>query len=255
MQLHRIQGYIQTMYLAEYADKLMLLDGASRADIPHLKDFIEYQLKRPFTDLKLVVVTHMHPDHAGAAHKLRALTGCKILAAKRDVQWYSGIDGWLMHLTDLALARWMANRMHKPKRNLWYSRKLNPDIELVDGETIPGFEDWQVLETLGHTDRDLSVYHSEQSVLYVADLIVKVKKHLIAPFPIFHPNQYRLSVKRVFELQPSCLLLAHGGEVVLDEKAYRHILDTAPTKPHTHWRATKIKAKGLLSVLLRRKKR
>ena len=51
------------MYLAEYADKLMLLDGASRADIPHLKDFIEYQLKRPFTDLKLVVVTHMHPDH------------------------------------------------------------------------------------------------------------------------------------------------------------------------------------------------
>ncbi|MCY9879242.1 Zn-dependent hydrolase, partial [Vibrio natriegens] len=58
MQLHRIQGYIQTMYLAEYADKLMLLDGASRADIPHLKDFIEYQLKRPFTDLKLVVVTH-----------------------------------------------------------------------------------------------------------------------------------------------------------------------------------------------------
>ncbi|MBR9875872.1 MAG: hypothetical protein GYB23_16535 [Vibrionaceae bacterium] len=117
------------MYLAEYADKLMLLDGASRADIPHLKDFIEYQLKRPFTDLKLVVVTHMHP------------------------------------------------------------------------------------------------------------------------------NQYRLSVKRVFELQPSCLLLAHGGEVVLDEKAYRHILDTAPTKPHTHWRATKIKAKGLFSVLLRRNKR
>lgn len=145
--------------------------------------------------------------------------------------------------------------MRKPKRNLWYSRKLNPDIELVDGETIPGFEDWQVLETLGHTDRDLSVYHSEQSVLYVADLIVKVKKRLIAPFPIFHPNQYRLSVKRVFELQPSCLLLAHGGEVVLDEKAYRHILDTAPTKPHTHWRATKIKAKGLLSVLLRRNKR
>ncbi|MCV5754598.1 hypothetical protein OFN51_37960, partial [Escherichia coli] len=65
-----------------------------------------------------------------------------------------------MHLTDLMLARWMANRMRKPKRNLWYSRKLKPDIELIDGECIPGFDDWQVLETQGHTDRDLSVYHS-----------------------------------------------------------------------------------------------
>lgn len=66
------------MYLAEYPDKLMLLDGASRADIPHLKDFIEHQLNRSFTDLKMVVVTHMHPDHAG----LR--TSCEILRGARS---------------------------------------------------------------------------------------------------------------------------------------------------------------------------
>ncbi|AUV87832.1 Zn-dependent hydrolase [Vibrio campbellii] len=253
MQLHRIQGYIQTMYLAEYPDKLMLLDGASRADIPHLKDFIEHQLNRPFTDLKLVVVTHMHPDHAGAAHKLRDLTGCQLLAAKRDTHWYGGFDGWLMHLTDLILARWMANRMRKPKCNLWYSRKLRPDIELVDGEVIPGFADWQILETPGHTDRDLSVYHAEQSVLYVADLMVQVKSHLIAPFPIFHPNQYRSSLKRVFEMKPSRLLAAHGGEVEFDEDAYQHIINTAPVRPITHWRVTKIKLKGLMRSVLKRK--
>ncbi|PFG58530.1 metallo-beta-lactamase superfamily protein [Vibrio sp. ES.051] len=241
------------MYLAEYPDKLMLLDGASRADIPHLKDFIEHQLNRPFTDLKMVVVTHMHPDHAGAAHKLRDLTGCKVLAAKRDEHWYCGIDGWLMHLTDLMLARWMANRMRKPTRNLWYSRKLQPDVELMDGEPIPGFNDWLVLETPGHTDRDLSIYHPEQDVLYIADLVVQVKKHLIAPFPIFHPNQYRNSIKRVFEMSPMCLLAAHGGEVKLDEAAYQHLLDTAPTRPITHWRVIKIKLKGLISSLRNKK--
>nr|WP_164837324.1 MBL fold metallo-hydrolase [Vibrio alfacsensis] len=242
------------MYLAEYSDKLMLLDGASRADIPNLKDFIEHQLHRPFSELKLVVVTHMHPDHAGAAHKLRDLTGCKVLAAKRERHWYGGLDGWFMHLTDLVLARWMANRMRKPKRNLWYSRKLRPDIELVDGDVIPGFEDWQVLETPGHTDRDLSVYHAEQNVIYVADLMVKVKSRLIAPFPIFHPNQYRQSLLRVFEMNPVCLLVAHGGEVDFDYSAYQHIMNTAPTRPITHWRVTKIKIKGLVRSLLRRKK-
>ncbi|MGR5319807.1 MBL fold metallo-hydrolase [Vibrio sp. DNB22_19_1] len=242
------------MYLAEYPDKLMLLDGASRADILHLKDFIEHQRNRRFSDLKLVIVTHMHPDHAGAAHKLRELTGCKVLAAKREHHWYGGFDGWLMHLTDLILARWMANRMRKPKRNLWYSRKLRPDLELLDGDTIPGFEDWQVLETPGHTDRDLSVYHPEQDLLYVADLMVQVKNHLIAPFPIFHPNQYRQSLLRVFEMNPTCLLVAHGGEVDFDHTAYQHIMNTTPTRPITHWRVTKVKIKGLVRSLLRNKK-
>lgn len=255
MQLHRIQGYIQTMYLAEYPDKLMLLDGGSRADIPHLKDFIEHQLNRPFTDLKLVVVTHMHPDHAGAANKLKALTGCHLLAAKRDKDWYAGWDGWLMHLTDLMLARWMANRMRKPKSNLWYSRKLKADLEMLDGDVIPGFEDWSVLETPGHTDRDLSVYHAEQGILYVADLVVEVKNTLIAPFPIFHPNQYRKSIQRVYELQPKFLLAAHGGEVTFNEQAYQHILEVAPTRPITHWRFTRIKVKGLVRALLGKKKK
>ena len=44
------------MYLAEYPDKLMLLDGASRADIPHLKDFIEhirYSMKEYIMDISV----------------------------------------------------------------------------------------------------------------------------------------------------------------------------------------------------------
>lgn len=250
LQLHRIQGYIQTMYLAEYPDKLMLLDGGSRADVPHLRDFIEHQLQRPFTDLKLVVVTHMHPDHAGAAHKLRTLTGCTLLAAKRETDWYAGWDGWLMHLTDLMLALWVAKRMRKPKQNLWYSRKLKPDVEMLDGDAIPGFEDWLVLETPGHTDRDLSVYHREQGILYVADLVVEVKNTLIAPFPIFHPNQYRCSVERVYELKPTFLLAAHGGEVTFDAVAYQQLLRTAPKQPITHWRFTKIKIKKLIRGLM-----
>lgn len=132
----------------------------------------------------------MHPDHAGGAHKLRELTGCKIVSANKTNHWYQGWDGVLMYLTDLALAHWMANRLRCPKRRLWFARKLRADIRLCDGDVIPGFEDWQVLETPGHTDRDLSVYHPQQGILYVADLIVEVKKRLISPFPIF----YRISI-------------------------------------------------------------
>ncbi|OEE69547.1 MBL fold metallo-hydrolase [Vibrio genomosp. F6] len=252
MKLHRIQGYIQKIYLIEYENKLMLLDGASRADVSTIRTYIEETLQRSFNDLTIVVVTHMHPDHAGAAHQLRRLTGCKIVSAHKKTDWYSGVDGWLMHLTDLALAWWMANRMGIPKRNLWYSRKLKPDYKLNDGDLIPGFEDWQVLETPGHTDRDLSVYCASESILYVADLMVEVKKQLIAPFPIFHPNKYRDSLHRVYHLNVKTLLLAHGGKSELNQQRFEHLVTTAPTRPITHWRVTKIKIRALLRSVIKR---
>ena len=116
MKLHQLNGYIQTIYLVEYPHGLMLLDGCSRADVSLISSFITDTLKRPVTDLKVIIVTHMHPDHAGAAAALRKITGSKIIAADVDTQWYAGISGRLMHLTDIILAHWVAGRIGKKRR-------------------------------------------------------------------------------------------------------------------------------------------
>ena len=243
MKLHQLQGYIQCIYLVEYPQGLLLLDGCCRADIDELKRYITFELKRPFSDLQLVMVTHMHPDHAGAAHKLREQTGCKIATAKTNQPWYRGFNGRLLHLTDLVLAYWVAGRLGKPKKNLWYSPHLKPDIELVDGELLPGFSEWQVVATPGHTDRDISLWHKLSHRMYVADLMVKVKNRFIPPFPIFHPNQYKVSLSKVRDMYLDALWLAHGGEVSLNENEFAHLSTVAPHLPQTPWRATKIRAK------------
>jgi glyoxylase-like metal-dependent hydrolase (beta-lactamase superfamily II) len=246
MIIHLLQGYIQSIYLVEYPEKLLLLDGCCRADIQLLRKFITQDLHRPFTDLKLVVVTHMHPDHAGAAHKIRSLTNCKIASADMKKAWYHGLNGVFMHLTDIALATWVAGRMGRARKNLWYSPKLRPDYKLNDGDILPDFNEWCVLETPGHTDRDLSVLHKPSKRLYVADLMVKVKNRFIPPFPVFHPNQYRASIEKVMLLRPESILLAHSGEVKLNESDYQHLKNSAPILPKTHWRAIKIKARQML---------
>lgn len=120
MKLHQLQGHIQSIYLVEYPDKLMLLDGGCRADVGMLCAFICKQLKRQLTDLKLIVVTHMHPDHAGGAQRLRSLCSCKIIASSRSKHWYGSWDGWLMYLSDLALTRWVAKRQGKKHMALHY---------------------------------------------------------------------------------------------------------------------------------------
>jgi len=247
IKLHKMKGYIQTILLAEYSDKLLLLDGCCRADVPLITHFITKTLHRPLSDLTLLVVTHMHPDHAGAAHKLRKITGCKIVSANVAGQWYSGLDGKLMHLTDLLLTRWVASKKKQAQRWLWYSSNLVPDYQLNDGEYLPGFNDWQVIATQGHTDRDLSLHHRPSNRIYIADLIVTTKKGFIPPFPIFYPERYRNSLIKIAKLNADSIILAHGGEVQLSQQDFEQVLAKAPIEPMTHCRLLKAKLKKVLS--------
>lgn len=247
MQIHQIQGYIQTIYFAVYDDKVLLLDGCCKADINRIERFITQELNRPIEQLKAVVVTHMHPDHAGAANALKKRFGCKIVSGFAEGEWYSGIDGWLMYISDILLTHWVANRLKKKKKLIWYSRKLNADFLLKNNDVVPGFEDWQVIETQGHTDRDISLFHVPTRKVYVADLAVKVRNKFIPPFPVFYPNRYRKSLERIEQLKPSSVMLAHGGEVTVSHQEYLYLVSLAPEVPATHWRATKAKLKKLFT--------
>lgn len=247
IKLHQISGYIQTILLAEYDDKLMLLDGCCRADVGLIANFITDTLKRPIHHLALIVVTHMHPDHAGGARKLRQISGCKLACANVGGEWYEGIEGKLMHISDILLTRWVANKMKKKQRWLWYPSRLKADIKLNDGDEIPNFTDWKVLATQGHTDRDLSLFHQPSNRVYIADLIVKTRKGFIPPFPIFYPNRYQNSLKKIAELNASSIILAHGGENTLTAENFEQVLAKAPKKPITHWGAIKAKLKKVMN--------
>ena len=199
-EIIRLEGYIQSIYLAVYPDQLLLLDGCCRPDVPMVLSYITTTLQRPISDLKVVMVTHMHPDHAGGAHQLRRITGCHIVAADKPRQWYHGIGGQLMHLVDTGLAHYVAKRQGRPFKRLWYPAHLHADITVQDGDHIPEFEDWQVIETSGHTDRDLSYIHSLQ----------KVK-----------------------ELQPSNVMMAHGRELMIDAATFDSLIKQAPKYQRT----------------------
>lgn len=239
MQLHILQGYIQHIYLVQHDNSLLLLDGCSRADIATVSDYIQQQLGLPLEALKLIIVTHMHPDHAGGAHKLRRLTGARIASHPKARRWYSGLLGRTAHLIDVSLTWWVATRLGKPKRHIWYNPLLKPDLLLLDGQQVPGFAEWQVLYTPGHTDHDLSLLHRPTRQLYIADLIVSVKKRLVPPYPVCHPNQYKQSLRRVQDLAPRKIYFAHLPARAAETIDFAAILAQAPTLPKNHWHSMK----------------
>ena len=103
-----------------------------------------------------------------------------------------------------------------------------------------------MLATEGHTDRDLSLLHLPSKRMYVADLMVKVKNRFIPPIPVNYPGPYIASILKVQSMQPASMMLAHGGEVMLTEQDYAHLLTLSPRKPVTIWTPAKNKLKRLL---------
>lgn len=231
MKIHEIEGHIQSIYLVEYPSKLLLLDGCCRCDVETVADYIRDKLQRKPEDIAIVLVTHMHPDHAGGAHLFRNRYGCAIATYDTDTEWYQGITGSLQHLADLALAYWVAQRLGRDLKWLWYPKRLKANYLLKDGQRLPLFKDWQVLSTPGHTDRDISMMHVPSKTIYVADCILKVRKRFIAPFPVNFPERYKSSLQKIKQLHPKKALLAHGGKTQIRGEDILDVIQSMTSRP------------------------
>lgn len=121
-----------------------------------------------FSDIKLIVITHAHVDHAGGAAKLRSLSQAPIVAHEGDLKYYlreqpmnfcsTGWFGRLFIKTGL---------MYEPYQ------AFKPDILLTAGKTLDltsyGFNG-TVRHSPGHTAGSISVDLDSRQAL-VGDLL------------------------------------------------------------------------------------
>jgi len=213
--MHRISGYIENIFLMEYPDGMLLLDSGCYNDVPLIEQYCLDRLQRPLQDIKLIAVSHMHPDHCGGAVVLRRKYGIPVAAHRNVDRWYAGWGGALQQVFDCYMAFIVAWHNHRRWQRLSYKRILNPDYLLEDGDQLPLFSDWQALHVPGHTLHDLIFFHKQSGVLYIADMICDVRGDNRLPLPILFPDQMAASYDKAAALGASTLLLAHG-EIILD---------------------------------------
>lgn len=208
--LHRIPGQIETIYLAEYPDRLLLLDGGCRCDTRRIRKYVTKRLGKRMEDITLSFVSHVHPDHAGAAPVLRKRYGIPIAAPRAIDTWYAGLSGWLQHLIDYLFAWAVVIRMGRPWLRMWYPRFVRPDFPLEDGSFLPFFEDWKALLTPGHTAHHAVLYNEGDGTLYAGDLVLKANDRWLLPVPITMPAAQKESLRRLSAMNITRMLLAHG---------------------------------------------
>lgn len=235
-KVHEIRGYIQSMYLVEYPDKLLLLDSGTKLDLEVVRDFILNHLKREISDLKLVLISHAHPDHSGGAAYFQKL-GIPIAGPHNINDWYKGISGWITYNVDIFLLYlvWTKVKTKKSKfQSVYFPRKLKLDYKLEDKMPIPGFEDWIALHTDGHTQSDLSFYNESNEFIYIADNIVKNRKGFLSPYPVVFPENYKKSLKLYLDLPIKFFAIAHYGIHEISRKQIQQIIETSGDKVRRH---------------------
>jgi glyoxylase-like metal-dependent hydrolase (beta-lactamase superfamily II) len=217
MKIHTIKGYINNLFIAEYDHGLLLLDGASPADLSVIEEFCNNTLKRPASDIKLAVVTHMHPDHSGAAPLLRKKYGTRIAACRNIDNWYKGPSGWFQHILDCMMAQIVAVKMGTKIHKVFSRWKLKPDFPVEGGDILPGFPEWKVVHTPGHTTHDIALFHSRKRILYCGDSIIEVRGRYYLPLPVIFKNKMRHSYKEMASLGASTILIPHGNIIHTDD--------------------------------------
>lgn len=209
--LHPIPGYISNMYLVEFQGNFLLLDGGCVGDSVRIESYLKRLGKDPSL-IKLAFVSHMHPDHAGGAPVLRKKYGIPIASHCNIDHWYSGLFGFFQQRIDCLMSQYSAKKMNKKYEKILFNRKLSPDFLLKDGDNLPFFGDWEVVETPGHTLYDMALYNKREATLYIGDVILSSGNKFFLPFPVTFPDLMKKTLMKLSTLKVKRLLMAHGRE-------------------------------------------
>ena len=158
-------------------------------------------------EVRLILLTHGHIDHAGSAVALKRLTGAPIalhradarLTATRDLKIPPGRSGAI----DAAGGVLRAFGWAVPLET------FTPDVWLDDGMSLRAFGlDARVVHTPGHTAGSVSIAFDD-GTLFVGDALLNV---LHVSFPLWweDPAAARESACRIKSIQPRVCYTGHG---------------------------------------------
>jgi glyoxylase-like metal-dependent hydrolase (beta-lactamase superfamily II) len=126
-----------------------------------------------------VLLTHDHPDHAGAARELALAWGCRVWmhpielplasADAEAIRRYAGpLDKWVI----LPLLRLMGRR--RMQAILAKGSLAEVAAPLDPGAPVPGLPEWEVFPTPGHTPGHVAYVRRDDRVVLTGDALVSV---------------------------------------------------------------------------------
>jgi hydroxyacylglutathione hydrolase len=140
-------------------DEICLIDSGVASSETMIFEYLQHMGRSP-EEIALIILTHSHPDHIGAARAIRQSTGCKVAAHAAERLWIEDTE------------RQERERPVPGFRTL-VGGPVRVDYELRDGDRlmVGGDLGLEVFHTPGHSRGSISLLLGEEKALFSGDLI------------------------------------------------------------------------------------
>lgn len=211
-------------------ERLTLIDCGPKTE--EARDVLTQKLQElgfNFTDIDTVVLTHHHPDHAGLLDYLPE--DIEVIGHWKNNPWISD-DKEFFKVHKQFFSDYLStsgithipfelfyNRLKAPLRYMC-NRSLTSTIKEKD--SILGLPGWKVIETPGHAQSHIVLYHEQTEVMLGGDhILAHISSNPImeSPYPGEQGRskplvQYRESLLKCNEFPISRVLSGHGADVL-----------------------------------------
>jgi glyoxylase-like metal-dependent hydrolase (beta-lactamase superfamily II) len=200
------------VYAIEDADGLTIMD-AGLSFAPYVMAREMKAAGRSLRDVRRIVVTHGHPDHAGGLRRLWEITGAQVVASvvERPV-----LEGRRPMPSKPVSKMRQVEKITRPPR-VWL--KGTPVARVVgEGDVLREvMGGLRVIETPGHTMGHLSFWQPEIGVLFCGDVIAAgLGMRLPSRAWTVDMDENRRSVGRLARLRPEMVCFGHGKPLMTD---------------------------------------
>ncbi|MBQ0760133.1 MAG: MBL fold metallo-hydrolase [Zhongshania sp.] len=238
MKIHQVKTRLSNSYVIEEMHRgepaLFVVDVAVACH-RYVLGFIESDLNYPINSVKAVAFTHDDPDHFGGILALSALCGAAVFspyASRRSMhKFFNDPAGVLTRIgtstRELFRARSRAMYLNRsrdkaaraaPKFIGGSSSGIDNVAEirrLKNNDSVPGFADWTLLHTPGHSWDSCCFYHPSSKSIITGDTLLGSgpQQRVVVPAIYANRKQMQGTLGRLAALDIEHIYPGHGSVI------------------------------------------